>query len=1120
MSLKPEREEDQAEPDIPADDDQGKHGVKRSPFQDNFVGDMGNILSGKASFYGTFSFYRGYTDAPNPMLNLTGLGAVGVPLSTRDTEAVKSISLKPPFGKGERTLTDKSIRDRDTWEMDAKDVHIRSPVWERWLKNVVQVVCTALGADHATSRPRCELHKLQLCETGSRLFHEPHVDTEEADGKFAAIMVVLPSEFTGGAVHLSHGDLSTVYDYSFKGLFATTVVAWHTDIMPEIKPITGGSCLALSFNLIHTATSPRPALLDSSGVVKRLRRVLLSWKQAKGEHVPNKIVYLLKHRYPLANSNTGAMKGRDAQVVGILDMLAQQHGFHLGLAMDLEGCVMQSRLDFDQEKEAIPSNLSSVLESCKHYEQECMDRSDDSIDASLSLGRSYRRTVLVIWPDANNHDMMSGAEGFHYACKKIRTTTSMKPTPDETKLMDYILSETSASSCSEAMRSICFAACVWQDLSVWIRAIKACDAERGISVLGEVNEGPIDIRFRGPQGDNALARDPSNPARFKWLDSFENWVMKQRSTELSSATADWISQQRAQVIRTLKQPRGEEYELLLDISRTQGGLLFLENSILPQIKALSGPWFLCRFADYLHREGGRFEAPELCGRIIRDLLLTVAERVDFYHPVSHKEHTSPAGIYHHSTPSESPVHLSRAQLFFKTCLSTDNDDLLVDGIDKMTNTPGVATEVMQKRAKEVLLPLVASLTDAVRARAADRPVPQFKKLCDTAVSSYVDLIMGDPGMITEEGIANMLQALILAGQPHLVISSIAPKLEALPLDPRRLQILSEGLYTKRKELSPPDGSEVQDIVNRLVRRYAEEVDPHDSSSRSSNFACSANHDSKSHKPNPEDHIVCLLDWCLCVEGDNGCSVLLDRVMDSPRLNDDYKIVEPLISCLPKLAAQHEQHITSPAFAAMFKKIMLTWIDVVMGPKPADPAAQVATLRDWTCNCRECKPTWLRIGFPARKHIEDFLKVHARGAATWETVRTCTPQGMTVSKTNTMYLPVRWLLNQRKGANILTSISTDPGQLRTILGAEYKRVLATLKARMGSMTAASQEGSGSGVASAGVGQGPPTPALSSTITPVPVRPPLASTRSSTQNDEEPPKKRQKMAYDEDDVVDLT
>jgi hypothetical protein len=101
-------------------------------------------------------------------------------------------------------------------------------------------------------------------------------------------------------------------------------------ILPQ-KPITSGYRLALAYNLIHTTTSLRPALAAVSATVTRLRHVLLSWKQ-NPDQVPDKIIYMLDHKYSQANLSGSALKSRDAHVFAILDNLAKEIGFCLGLA--------------------------------------------------------------------------------------------------------------------------------------------------------------------------------------------------------------------------------------------------------------------------------------------------------------------------------------------------------------------------------------------------------------------------------------------------------------------------------------------------------------------------------------------------------------------------------------------------------------------------------------------------------------------------------------------------------------------------------------------------------------------------------------------------------------------
>lgn len=85
---------------------------------------MENALEGDIaeSFTGSHSFHQAYPNAPDPGLCLLAndIGTVKLPLSTRDAELVRSGCRQAPFGQGERTIVDTTVRD--TWEMDANQV--------------------------------------------------------------------------------------------------------------------------------------------------------------------------------------------------------------------------------------------------------------------------------------------------------------------------------------------------------------------------------------------------------------------------------------------------------------------------------------------------------------------------------------------------------------------------------------------------------------------------------------------------------------------------------------------------------------------------------------------------------------------------------------------------------------------------------------------------------------------------------------------------------------------------------------------------------------------------------------------------------------------------------------
>ena len=79
-------------------------------------------MSEKLAFTGAISFKHTYSDAPNPGLELAEIGPIGLPLNVREAEVVKTHAEQAPFGQGERTVVDTSVRD--TWQMDAKSVRV------------------------------------------------------------------------------------------------------------------------------------------------------------------------------------------------------------------------------------------------------------------------------------------------------------------------------------------------------------------------------------------------------------------------------------------------------------------------------------------------------------------------------------------------------------------------------------------------------------------------------------------------------------------------------------------------------------------------------------------------------------------------------------------------------------------------------------------------------------------------------------------------------------------------------------------------------------------------------------------------------------------------------------
>ena len=90
-----------------------------------------------------------------------------MPLSERDAQAVISSATLAPFGHGERTVIDKSVRD--TWEIEPTKISFDNPHWESFVNSIVlKEVCKSLGVTTGDHAPRLELYKLLLYEAGSQ----------------------------------------------------------------------------------------------------------------------------------------------------------------------------------------------------------------------------------------------------------------------------------------------------------------------------------------------------------------------------------------------------------------------------------------------------------------------------------------------------------------------------------------------------------------------------------------------------------------------------------------------------------------------------------------------------------------------------------------------------------------------------------------------------------------------------------------------------------------------------------------------------------------------------------------------------------------------------------------
>jgi hypothetical protein len=77
---------------------------------------------------GSFAVFEALENPPNPGLCLKNGGPIGLPLSDHDASVLVAASHAAPFGKGEETIVDASVRK--TWEISPTEFEIKNKTWD------------------------------------------------------------------------------------------------------------------------------------------------------------------------------------------------------------------------------------------------------------------------------------------------------------------------------------------------------------------------------------------------------------------------------------------------------------------------------------------------------------------------------------------------------------------------------------------------------------------------------------------------------------------------------------------------------------------------------------------------------------------------------------------------------------------------------------------------------------------------------------------------------------------------------------------------------------------------------------------------------------------------------
>ena len=269
---------------------------------------------------------HGRFHTPMPRISGEATGVLAFPLQPAQLKQLVALGERAPYGRGEETILDRSVRD--CWQISPDQVVVGGESWDEAFGHILDRAAEGLG--YPAGAVQAELYKFLIYEEGG--FFAPHRDTEKADGMVATLVVALPVAGKGGELIIRHQDRETAVDMRSEDPSELVYAAFYSDCEHEILPVTEGHRACLVFNLVLTpggkATASAP---DHGHLVERIAREIRF--RLAAPDAPEKLVWLLEHDYSVAGLSFETLKNVDAAVGRVLVPAAAQAGCALHAAI-------------------------------------------------------------------------------------------------------------------------------------------------------------------------------------------------------------------------------------------------------------------------------------------------------------------------------------------------------------------------------------------------------------------------------------------------------------------------------------------------------------------------------------------------------------------------------------------------------------------------------------------------------------------------------------------------------------------------------------------------------------------------------------------------------------------
>lgn len=273
-------------------------------------------------------FIAGTIEIPMPRVEVKGVGTLSFPIPRPQIEALVRQATQAPYGRGEETVVDTSVRD--VWQIAPGVIKISGKSWAGNFENILSKVIAGLGCQNA--KVSAELYKMLVYDRGG--FFLAHRDTEKTAGMFGTLVLTLPSTYQGGALRIRHADREVTVETDATDPSEISFAAFYADCEHEALPVQQGNRVCLVYNLIQEPAKRKTQVLKAPNhgpqVVKAASTLEKYWSS---KNAPPKIAWILEHQYSPAGLTFSSLKGSDAAKVQVLlQAAAQAQGVaHLGI---------------------------------------------------------------------------------------------------------------------------------------------------------------------------------------------------------------------------------------------------------------------------------------------------------------------------------------------------------------------------------------------------------------------------------------------------------------------------------------------------------------------------------------------------------------------------------------------------------------------------------------------------------------------------------------------------------------------------------------------------------------------------------------------------------------------